>query len=131
MISVFIATGIKLYREGLAVALQNTCGLHIAGTAAEPLEFGPALALLTRIRCCYWTWPPAAGLAALAQALAAYPGLHVVALGVTETTSEILMCAEAGASGYVTRDASISELVTAIEGASRDELACPLRLRRR
>jgi two-component system, NarL family, nitrate/nitrite response regulator NarL len=124
MISVFIATRIKLYREGLALALQHAWGLHIAGTAAGPLEFGPELAthphpvLLLDVAT-------AAGLAALAQTRAAYPGLRVVALGVTESTSEILMCAEAGASGYVTRDASISELVTAIKGAACDELACP------
>jgi len=124
MISVFIAAEIRLYREGLALALQHGWDLDIVDTAVEPFELGSALTtrphsvLLLDVA-------NTDGLAKLAQVLAAHPNLRVVALGVTESTSEILKCAEAGASGYVTRDDSIAELVTTIKSIARGELACP------
>jgi DNA-binding NarL/FixJ family response regulator len=55
-------------------------------------------------------------------------GLRVVALGVTETEPEIIAFAEAGVSGYLTRDASIPELVATIEAVARNELICPPRI---
>jgi DNA-binding NarL/FixJ family response regulator len=38
--------------------------------------------------------------------------------------ADIIVCAEAGASGYVTREGSLADLVTAINSAAQDELAC-------
>jgi DNA-binding NarL/FixJ family response regulator len=53
------------------------------------------------------------------------PSIKVVALGVPEIDSEIIACAEAGISNYVTRQGSISELIRAIQDAVRGELRCP------
>jgi two-component system nitrate/nitrite response regulator NarL len=127
MISIFIAAAIKLYREGLALSLQQTSGFEVVATAAAPCQFGGALTaqpdavLLLDVA-------DADGGASLIQVLAASPGLRVVALGVRESAPEILDCAEAGASGYVTRDGSLAELITAIESVARDELTCPPRI---
>jgi two-component system nitrate/nitrite response regulator NarL len=51
-----------------------------------------------------------------------------LAFAVEEVTSEILHCAEAGAAGYVTEDASIDDLVAAIESIAREELLCSPRI---
>jgi len=52
----------------------------------------------------------------------------VVAFAVDEVTSDIIRCAEAGASSYVSADASIDEVAAAIQGAVTGELVCPPRV---
>jgi DNA-binding NarL/FixJ family response regulator len=52
----------------------------------------------------------------------------VLAFAVEEMTSDIFDCAEAGAAGYVTADASMDELVDAIERIGRGELVCSPRV---
>jgi DNA-binding NarL/FixJ family response regulator len=52
----------------------------------------------------------------------------ILAFAVTEGSADILECAEAGAAGYVAAEASIEDLVAAIERITRAELACPPRV---
>ena len=52
------------------------------------------------------------------------PGSYTVALALGETESEIIDWAEAGVSAYVTREASIDELVIVIERVTRGEVLC-------
>jgi DNA-binding NarL/FixJ family response regulator len=56
------------------------------------------------------------------------PDSYTVALALGETESEIIDWAEAGVSGYVTRDASIAELVMVIERVTRGEVLCSPRV---
>jgi two-component system nitrate/nitrite response regulator NarL len=57
--------------------------------------------------------------------LAALPDTRVLALTVPNRESEILAVAEAGIAGFVTSDASVAELVAAIESVARGEALCP------
>lgn len=52
----------------------------------------------------------------------------VLAFGVEEVTSDILRCAEAGAAGYVTEEASLDDLAAAITCIARGELLCSPRV---
>jgi DNA-binding NarL/FixJ family response regulator len=52
------------------------------------------------------------------------PTIKAIALGVPEIDREIIACAEAGISNYVTRQGSISERIRAIHDAVRAELRC-------
>lgn len=52
------------------------------------------------------------------------PGIPVVALGVDENRDNIILCAEAGAAGYVPRTASVEDLVAILQSAHRGELRC-------
>jgi DNA-binding NarL/FixJ family response regulator len=49
----------------------------------------------------------------------------VVALAITESEAGVLACAETGVAGYVTRDASMDEVVATLLAVARGELACP------
>jgi DNA-binding NarL/FixJ family response regulator len=60
--------------------------------------------------------------------LATQPMVKVVILGVLESDENILACAEAGVAGYVPREASLEDLIEAIECASRGELRCSPRM---
>ncbi len=56
--------------------------------------------------------------------LSALPDVRVVALAVPNHETEILALAEAGIAGFVTSDASVAELVAAIESVARGEALC-------
>jgi len=59
---------------------------------------------------------------------AAADGWRVLAFAVEEIAADIIECAEAGAAGFVTADASIDDLVTAIERIAQAELVCSPRI---
>jgi len=121
-----VAAEIRLYREGLAVALGAGERLEVLGTAAtakEALaaarELGPDVALVDA------AMPD--GLTAV-QAISRREGIPVVALAVPEREPDVLACVEAGAAGYVTPDAAIADLVLAIETVARGETLCSPRM---
>jgi DNA-binding NarL/FixJ family response regulator len=51
--------------------------------------------------------------------------IPLIALGVGPDTADIIVCAEAGAAGYVLADASVDELIKAIDDVLSGRLACP------
>lgn len=127
MISVLIVAEIRLYREGLAEMLGAEPGIEIVGTAAGAdaavrmlRSLAPDIVLLDM------AIPDNAWL--VRALVAAVPGTRVVALAVPEIGREVLACAEAGVAGYVTRDASIEDVVAAVESAARGEVLCSPRI---
>jgi two-component system, NarL family, nitrate/nitrite response regulator NarL len=66
------------------------------------------------------------GLGALRELATASPEMRLLALGVRDNDNDIVKCIEAGAIGYVVRDASLDDLADAVRHAVRDEpLASP------
>jgi two-component system, NarL family, nitrate/nitrite response regulator NarL len=120
-IQVLIVAGIRLYSEGLAAALDGRARVQVVGVTSDPVEG------------LYWDREPDVVLvdtsmpqavAAVRAILATAPGVKVVALAVSED-EDILAFAEAGVSGYLTRDAPLDHLMTVIEGVIRGEAPCP------
>jgi two-component system nitrate/nitrite response regulator NarL len=98
----------RLYREGLAESLCRFEHIDVVGvfgdddeTLAQLRDLGPSVVLLDT------TFSES-----------------TVALALGETESEIMDWAEAGVSGYVTRDASIAELANVVERVTRGEVVC-------
>jgi two-component system nitrate/nitrite response regulator NarL len=56
------------------------------------------------------------------------PDLKIVAIAVSDIEQEVVACAEAGVSGFVSRNGSIQDLVTAVHCAMRNELVCSPRI---
>lgn len=125
MIRVLVVSGICLYREGLAEMLGRTGSISVVASASDVSEAldqwdgldEPADVILLD------TVPPDADLQIRAL-LAVLPDARVLALTVPNRESEILAVAEAGIAGFVTSDASVAELVAAIESVSRGESLC-------
>jgi DNA-binding NarL/FixJ family response regulator len=120
---VLVVASVRLYREGLAAVLGRDERLDVVGTVAGHYDAMEAARRLT---------PDVAVLdpggedaedtvRELAGAAFAVP---VVALAVLETDADVVAWAEAGVAGYVTRDGSIEDLVTAVFSAAEGELAC-------
>lgn len=127
MIRILIVAEIRLYREGLALALAQQRGLAVTGAVPavhEALDVIPTLepdiVLLDMIG------PDA--LAGVQLIVDARPETRVVALGVANAEQDLIACAEAGVAGYVLRDASVDDLAATVQCAARGELRCSPRM---
>ena len=113
----------RLLREGLAKTLAQRPGIDSVHTAADLPEalaqvaaLCPAVVLLdlsAEFDCLL-----------IGELHAACPGTHVVVLGVEAEEDVILTCVENGASGYLSLDGSLEDLVTTIHHVVQDRLKC-------
>jgi two-component system, NarL family, nitrate/nitrite response regulator NarL len=123
MIRAFIIAEVRLYREGLAAILSKRDEIAIVGTSVS----WAACADEVRARdldVVLVDMTVADGASAIRAIVQETNGTKVVALAVSEDEREVIACAEAGVSGYVTRSESIDELVLAVQGAADGQLAC-------
>jgi two-component system nitrate/nitrite response regulator NarL len=127
MIRVLVLSEIRLYRDGLADVLRRESTMEVVGTAGSWDEAAPLLRSL-RPEIVLVDMATAGGpqLIGSIRALDASP--KVVALGVPNAESDVLACAAAGISGYVTREDSLETMVAAVESVSRGELLCTPRM---
>jgi two-component system, NarL family, nitrate/nitrite response regulator NarL len=122
-IRVCVWSGTRLYREGLAESLGRYEHVDVVGvfgdedeTLAQLHDLRPSVILLDT------TFSESMEL--LRAIVREVPDAYTVALALGETESEIIDWAEAGVSGYATRDTSIAELATVIERVTRGEVLC-------
>jgi DNA-binding NarL/FixJ family response regulator len=120
---VVIVADIRLYREGLAAALERSGRIEVVGTAADGAaavaavwELEPDMALVDMAI--------PSGAASVRAILETAPLVKVVGLAVPDAEQDVVACAETGVAGLVTRESTIEELVDAIESAARGELLC-------
>jgi two-component system, NarL family, nitrate/nitrite response regulator NarL len=108
-----------VHREGLALQLRGRPNIAIAGSGdlAEAQRASRSgwvdVVLLDKIQL---------DLAAVASLRAARRRLRIIAIGIREVDSEVLACAAAGIDGYVRMEATIGDLIVAIESVMRNEL---------
>jgi DNA-binding NarL/FixJ family response regulator len=122
-IRVLVASHIRLYREALERVLEQATGIvciGVAACAADALEqvrrLAPEVTLLDMAMSDAFC---------VARQLGRLAGAsRVVALGMPENEAEVLTCAQLGIAGYVTRDASISDMLQAVEATARGEVHC-------
>jgi two-component system, NarL family, nitrate/nitrite response regulator NarL len=124
---VFILSDVRLYREGLAWSLSQRPEVEMVGAAApsagalaEVVSSVPTVVLLDFAMAEVLNLPKT-----LNQLI---PGVKVIAFAASEVDDELLACAEAGVVGFVTRDASVDDLVDAIRKALRGEVVCSARM---
>jgi DNA-binding NarL/FixJ family response regulator len=118
-----IVSDVRLYREGLAELIARSPKVEVVGSARDRKA---ALACAREQR-------PSLVLADMGMAQArevirtlveSLPAVKVVALAVSEEETHLIACAEAGVSGYVSREASLDDLIAVIEGIDRGEMNC-------
>lgn len=127
MIRVAIVADTRLYREGLAQVLGRDSRISVVATVARHDE---ALASLPAVQADVvlvdMATPDSCRL--VRAMLDRVPHARVIALGVAEDGDDVLGCAEAGVAGYVPREASIEDLVAAVESVARGEAICSPRV---
>ncbi|HEY2240213.1 MAG TPA: response regulator transcription factor [Streptosporangiaceae bacterium] len=122
MIRVVLADDHPVVREGLRGMLAAEPGIEVVADAASGAEavtvaarFQPDVVLMDL------RMPHGDGVEATAKIVGGHPGIRVVVLTTYETDADIVRAVEAGAVGYLLKDASISELGSAVRAAARGE----------
>jgi DNA-binding NarL/FixJ family response regulator len=124
-IRVFIVADVCLYREGLSRILSGRPNIDIVGTAAGAAKAVAELRMLEpKPDFVLVDLSEAHGISDIRRILRVLPGVRIVALTVHEAEDDVLACVEAGAVGYVLRDAGPEDLVGAIKRAADGEALC-------
>jgi DNA-binding NarL/FixJ family response regulator len=124
MIRISIVGDVHMYREGLARILSKQQGLQVVGVFASSdnlrhslLESRPDVVLIdTPVSSCRRF---------VQQLLEVDSSIKIIALALPEKDESVIACAEAGYSGFVSREASVNDLVDAVNAAYQGELICP------
>jgi len=122
-IRVLVVAGVRLYREGMAASLRERKEIQVVGMAGS-FDEAVTLTMALRPHVIALDVGVDSSLAIIRTIRAECPSSRVVAFALSESDQEILACAEAGVSGYVSTECSIDELVLSIECAARGELRC-------
>jgi two-component system, NarL family, nitrate/nitrite response regulator NarL len=123
MIRALIAADIRLYREGLAQLLSREEGITVVGAVSADRDALPQLQALAP-DVIILEVASTGKLVTVRDFSVLVPRSAVVALGLPDSEADIIACAEMGAAAYVTREASLDELVVAVRSAACGELIC-------
>jgi two-component system, NarL family, nitrate/nitrite response regulator NarL len=127
MILVYVVGAARVYREGLARALEARTELRVLGSAATAEDalrqvenLGPDVVLVD-------TSAPD-GVAAARTIAGAMSATKLVALAAPEDDRTVIACAEAGVSAFVAREGTFDDVVAATHAVMRGEALCPPRV---
>ncbi|AEV87750.1 LuxR family transcriptional regulator [Actinoplanes sp. SE50] len=122
MIRILLVDDHPVVRMGLRGMLDAEPDLTVIGEASDGAE-GAEIALRDRpdIVLMDLRMPGADGVEATGRILAGDPGIRVMVLTTYESDRDILRAIEAGASGYLLKDASPADLADAVRAAARGE----------
>lgn len=127
MTRVLIVVGVRLYREGLVQLLGARDGLIVVGAESDGRGAALRLEQITPDVALVEMGLP--DLDALTQTLAGRSrAIPLVAIGIADSDTEVIACAERGFAAYVTRDGCVDELVATIRAAGKGELTCSPRI---
>lgn len=114
--TIVLAEDHTILREGLRVLLSTHGGFQVVGEAADGLEavrqvekLAPDLILMDL------SMPVMNGLEAVVEIKRRFPRTRMLVLTVHRTEEHFLAALRAGADGYLLKDASFQELITAVQ----------------
>ncbi|GAB3479370.1 response regulator transcription factor [Nocardiopsis coralliicola] len=124
MIRVVLADDHPIVREGIRGMLAAEGGIEVVGEAGSGDE---ALAVVRARRpdvvLMDLRMPGGDGVQTTERVLAEAPGCRVLILTTYDTDADILRAVEAGATGYLLKDAPLADLSAAVRAAARGETA--------
>ena len=123
MIRVLLVDDHGVVRRGLRGYLELLDDIEVVGEADNGLtgvelaaELSPDVVLMDLVM------PQLDGIAAIAQIKAAQPDVHVVALTSFIEEEKVIAALEAGASGFILKDAEADDVAAAIRAAHNDDV---------
>lgn len=121
-ISVLLVDDHPIVRAGIRGMLAGEPDLTVVGEAGSGAEALAAVRTLApHVVLMDLRMPGIDGATATSRILAAAPQTRVVVLTTYDTDRDILRAVEAGAAGYLLKDASLAALLAAVRGAARGE----------
>jgi two-component system nitrate/nitrite response regulator NarL len=123
----FIVSDVRLFRDGLSIALSLRPDIAVKGTAGS---VDSILLLLdgSRESVVLLDTGMSHVLDVARGIMDATPGTKIIAIAVAEDAADVVACAEAGMAGYVSRDGSVDDVASAIHSVVRGEFSCPPRM---
>ena len=122
MIRVLVAEDHSVVRAGLVELLEGSREFEVAGVAADGEEAVELAAELTPdIVLMDLAMPRRGGVEATRAIVAAEPEVRVVVLTASSDRARVLDALDAGATGYLLKDAEPAELFAALRAAARGE----------
>jgi DNA-binding NarL/FixJ family response regulator len=119
---ILIADDHPVVREGMRALLSSEADFDVVGAAASGEEavrlageLSPDVVLMDL------RMPGLDGAATTAEITTRQPGVHVLVVTTYDTDADILRAVEAGAAGYLLKDAPRDELYAAVRAAARGE----------
>jgi DNA-binding NarL/FixJ family response regulator len=129
MIRVFLVDDHAMVRRGLHAFLAAVDGMEVIGDAADGRaaldELGRRAAYgnpMPHVVLMDLMMPRLGGIDAITALRHAHPDLKIVALTSFDDIERVRAALDAGASGYVLKDAESDEIATAVRAAARDEV---------
>lgn len=123
MSRVLIASDVRLYREGIERLLTAFDGISIVGFASDATDATQLVReLLPDVVLLDMSMEEAFSVAK--QIARHAKTTRIVAIAMPEVESDVLTCAEIGIAGYVTRDGTLNDVVSAIAAAVHGEVRC-------
>jgi DNA-binding NarL/FixJ family response regulator len=127
-INVFLIAENRLLRETLARVLQRRAGIGVVkvnrATAPAPEEIAASQCEIV-LTDCLTSGRDASIVSDLFEHI---PQIKVILFGMDEDPDVFLKCVFLGVSGYLLKDASTAEIISAVRGVAKGEAACPPRL---
>jgi DNA-binding NarL/FixJ family response regulator len=128
-VRIFIADDNRLLREGLASMLAEIDDITVVGMASSGSEaINQIRKLLPEVALVDIGMPDKDGLDVTETLHKELDTVKVIILGMPDLTDEIMACIEAGAAGYVLKEASFEYLVESIRSVQRGESFCSPRM---
>ena len=127
-ISVFIVDANRLLREGLVSMLAEQEDFVVVGAAANGRKALEQIKILRPAVALIDIGLPGKDGIEVTQALQNMTDVKVIILGMLDLPDEIMACIEAGAAGYVLKEAACESLVETIRSADRGETFCSPRM---
>lgn len=124
---VVIVVGVRLYRDGISAAFRRLEDFDLVATGSDIAQ----AAEMVRTYAADVVLLDLAGLdgpEVVRAVRAARDGVRVVILGIEEQAERVIPLLEAGAAGYVTREASLDELFDVARRAVEGEALCSPRV---
>lgn len=127
MINILLVNEMRLLCNVLSAALEDESDICVVGCATTVQDALEKVRQLEIDIVLVSTRLPENGAMRLLESLTtADPAIDVLVLGVTEKKERVLRFVEAGASGYVTKDSSVDDLVNTIQATHQGKaLASP------
>ena len=126
-IRVLVVSDVRLYREGVAGALDRRDTIAVVGAESTVSDAIARLAA-DNVGIVVVDMAINGSLAAVRAIAAADTRVKIIALAIDERAADIPAYAEAGLAGYVPCDATIDDLARTIELVDRDEMQCSPRV---
>jgi len=121
-IQVLIVDDHPIVRDGLRAAIEAEPGLEVVGEAADGAEaVGWAGRARIDVALMDLRMPRMDGVTAIRELRRISPDTRVLVLTTFDTDSDVLPAIEAGATGYLLKDAPTEELLRAVRAAHRGE----------